>query len=169
MASVRAFSQECRAGIFFPSSSILHHFPICFALTMSCRFSSDSAVSSLSRVIRVSAVAVRDYDASRPNQPWGEAYRFDYKTIRPNVWLCVGLSYGPLDYTQWYFGAGGDWFSLGYPIEVWQDAVVITCSIPGRLLIIPDAFFTGTLPHGLRIQKLLMRRWLPSISELVTF
>lgn len=135
---------------------------------MPCRFSSDSAVSSLSRVIHVSAIIRRSYDRSRPDFPWGQAYRFDYKTLRRNLWLCVGLSFGALDYSEWYVGADGIWFSLGLPVEVWQDAVVIECSIPGRLLVIPDAFFTGTLPNGLRIRKLLMRRWLPSVSKLVT-
>lgn len=164
----RGNAPQSAALAFFSHSH--HHFInffIKFLPNMTSRVSSDSAVS---RTIRVSATARRSYDPRLPNQPWGYAYRFDYKTLNANFWLCIGLSYGELDRSEWYFGADAqaDWFSLGLPVDVWQDAVVIDCSIPGRLIVVPDAFFVGVLPQKLRLRRFLMGRWLPSVAQLVT-
>lgn len=158
---------ECRAGSFSPIPSFISSTSYQITTKMTSHFSSDSAIS---RTIRVSATARRSYDPLLPNQPWGYAYRFDYKTLNANFWLCIGLSYGELDRSEWYFGADaqGDWFSLGLPVEVWQDAVVIDCSIPGRFIVVPDAFFVGVLPQRLRLRKFFMGRWLPSVAQLVT-
>lgn len=76
-------------------------------------------------------------------------------------------SNGMLDLEVWYYGADSVWFALGLPTDIWQDAVVVTSSIPGRLIVIPDKFFVGRLPLWLRIRRFLTGQWLPSMSKLL--
>lgn len=127
--------------------------------------SGTSRLSNLDRVLRVSSTMRRSFDLARPTQPWGLAFRFEYSRVSPSVWLCVGLSNGPLLFhTQWYYGADHQWFRLGRPIAVWKDAVLVECSVPGRIIIIPDYFYTERLPFKLRMHKAILSYWLPSLA-----
>lgn len=142
------------------------------------RFSADTAdtavshdtglshLSMLSRALRVSLTMRLSIYVAHPEVLWGDANRFEYLTLAPNLWLCVGLSNGPLvPYLQSYYGGDQGWFRLGQPVAVWQDAVVVECSVPGRLLVIPNHFFDGSLPLWLRLYRAFAFRWLPSIAR----
>jgi hypothetical protein len=133
---------------------------------MSTRVSSDSAVSSL--FIRISATMRRSFDHAYPDHPWGNCYLIDYLVVHPGVWLCVGFTGSevpekPVDRPVWYYGADGVWFGIGPPVAVWQDAVVVSTTIPGHFLVIPDKLYFGHLPLRFCIQRLLLGGWLPLV------
>ena len=79
--------------------------------------------------------------------------------VRPGYWLCVGAS-SPVPEALfsprvWYYGADREWFCIGCPVAVWQDAVVVQTTIPGRFLIIPDKLYMEQLPQRFYVQRFL--------------
>jgi hypothetical protein len=79
--------------------------------------------------------------------------------------MCVGVQGGSFDREKWYYGGDGVWFHLGTPIGVWKDAVVMSCTIAGRILVIPDDFLVDTLPLHFQLQRSMLSSWLPSLWE----
>ena len=133
---------------------------------MASRFSSDSSVHLMNLIICVSDTMRRSFDRAHLDVPWGEAHLFRFVPISPNLWLCTGVSNGVLDPNEWYYTrVDGKWFGLGSPVAVWRDAIVISSSVPGRLLIVPDLLFGKPIPLRFRLQRVLMSPWLPSIPK----
>ena len=109
----------------------------------------------------------QSFDGAHPETPHGSALRFYSQMAKPGVWMCVGVQGGSFDREQWYYGGDGVWFHLGTPIGVWKDAVVMSCTIAGHILVIPDDFLVNTLPLCFQLQRSMLSSWLPSLWERV--
>jgi hypothetical protein len=132
---------------------------------MSSRFSHDSSLADLGITIRISGTMRRSFDRSRLDQKWGEAFPLEYMVVGPNTWLCLGVPAGKVDYETWYYGRDRVWFSVGLPVSIWKDAVVVASSVPGRLLVIPDHIYHLPIPKKYRFKRFLMGHWLPSVQK----
>ena len=72
----------------------------------------------------------RSFDGCHPIFNLGQATWFDYLALSPDLWLCCSLSDGPLIlHDNWYYGWDGVWFVLQDLAAIWQDAIVLQCSV----------------------------------------
>ena len=125
--------------------------------------SQSSSDSSVNYATHVSDTLCQSFDLGG-----GEAHLFNFFPINPDLWLCIRVSNGILDPDKWYYSRVNDkWFGLGLPITVWKDAIVLSSSVPDRLLVILDLIFGKSIPLRFYVRWVLMAPWLPSIREMV--
>ena len=89
--------------------------------------------------------------------------------MKPGIWMCLGVPAGVTDFETWYYGRDRLWFSVGLPVSVWKDAVVVESSVPGHLLAIPDLIYHHPIPCKFHFKRFLMGRWLPSVRKVCYF
>lgn len=125
---------------------------------MTSRFSEDSI---LARFIRVSSTQHRSLeDVNEAAAPL--PIRHDHKR---NVLIFAGpASPGLIFHTQNYYIGKSEWFTLGNPCAIWQNAIVVASSIPEITVVIPDEAF-GEIPLAVRLYRLLQCRRLQTLPK----
>ena len=147
------------------ASFLLNLSPSFNFLIMSSCFSNDSSLADLGLTIWISGTMWHSFDQSCLDQKWGEAFPLEYMVVSPNTWLCLGVPAGKVDYETWYYGRERVWFSIGLPVSIWKDAVVVASSVPDHVLVIPDHFYHLPIPKKYCFKQFLMGQWFPSAHK----